>query len=89
MAIETNDDGGYLVTGEADVRLHQVIGLSIMLGMEVRSPGMKASSHGSPFTMLKKLGIIPKNTRTKVEGLEIVDAYLNEQREMRKGKSNV
>lgn len=88
MAIESTEGGGFVVTGEADTRLYQVIALSAMLKMEVRSPGMKASNHGSPFAMLKQLGIIPKNTKTKAKGLEIVDAYLANVRAERKAKNN-
>lgn len=87
MAIETNGDGGFIVTGEADTRLYQIVGLKIMLDSEIRT-GRKFSSNGSPFAMLKRLGIIPKDTRTKAKGLEIVNAYLTEQREIRKAKNN-
>lgn len=85
MAIESTEGGGFVVSGEADTRLYQIIGLKIMLDSEIRT-GMKFSSKGSPFVMLKRLGIVPNETRTKRQGLRIVEEYLAEQREIRKAK---
>lgn len=82
MAIESTEGGGFVVSGEADTRLYQVLTLRTMLNTEIRT-GMKFSNHGSPFAMLKRLGIIPQNTKTKAKGLEIVDAYLAEVKEKR------
>lgn len=82
MAIESTEGGGFVVTGEADIRLYQIIALRAMLAMEIRT-GMKASSNGSPFVMLKRLGIVPSETRTKKQGLRIVDEYLEQEKERR------
>lgn len=87
MAIESSENGGFSVTGEADTRLFQVIALTSMLRTEIRT-GTKFSHRGSPFQMLKRLGIIPENTKTKKKGLEIAEKYLDEEKKRRKAPLN-
>lgn len=85
MAIE-NHDGNIVITGEADTRLYQIMALAKMLEMEVKHPGM-GFSKGSPFAMLKRLGIIPKNIQTKKKGLEIAEKYLDAEKTRRKNNA--
>lgn len=82
MAIESTEGGGFVVTGEEDIRLYQIIALRTMLSTEIRT-GMKFSNNGSPFAMLKRLGIIPNEVRTRKAGLKVVDEYLAQEKESR------
>lgn len=76
MAVEKDEHGNITITGQ-DIPLYQILALRSLLRLEVNNPnGPKASSKGSPFRMLKILGVIPENIRTKREGLEIVNAYI-------------
>lgn len=72
MAIEQDEHGNLSITGE-DTNLYQLIALRRMLEMEVKNPGM-GFSKGSPLQMLKNIGIVPTNIRTKKAAV----IYLNE-----------
>lgn len=82
MAIESTEGGGFVITGAKDMRLFQVIQLRTILAMEIRT-GMPFSRNGSPLSMLKTLGIVPKNVRTKKDALTLVDEYLKMEKERR------
>lgn len=85
MAVEKDEHGNISIT-EQDIPLFQILALRAMLRMEVNS-GLK-SSKGSPFKMLKILGVIPVNIRTKREGLEIVNAYIENEKKARENNAD-